>query len=371
MINNLLKINPSVDVGDELKFFLAESKIVDVRGNVYSWLNARNPGFVYPEIMGLYLNLSSQLISLQKFEKIQQQDSGGNDWLALENDLPLMSLDQKLESRTHAIAQQLQRLVPASGGLGKAGKIYAFDNCMVISGLLTYRKYLTGYVDDNILSRLADFTVKSLKQRLTYIATDGDYSKPTPHWSNTFGASMLKNVIALCTLTEETQNPLYYELALEIAAEIIDSCFHNGYFKAFATTDTVYCHAHCYALEGLLYLQTKGYQNFSDVLIAGVEQLKAWQNDDGSLYNWYNIPARQRFKVADATAQAIRLWLAIDSDGYQENIQKAWQFLDSLRSPQKGLYYRVGSQDCNSWASIFALQAADWYANGVHGDRLV
>ena len=394
MTNSLLVISPLSHLYDELKIFLARSDIVDVQGNVYSWLNPQHPGFIYPEIMGLYLNLASQLIYAERCSLtmlspdiyiVDREASRCSDteiaWLfPIENSsskskrshsLKSSTIDVQLELRTHAISQQLQSLVPPSGGLGKQGKVYAFDNCMAISGLLAYKKYLAGFVDDEILSRMADFTVKLLQQRLTCVAEDGSILKLTPHWSNTFGASMLKTVIALDELTEETGDCTYRQLALEITEEIIANCFNHSYFRAFPATNAVYCHAHCYALEGLLYLQTKGYQNVSEILQAGVQQLQTWQNDDGSLFNWYNTTSCPQLKVADVTAQAIRLWLAIDPHTYAHNIQRGWDFLTKMRSPQQGLYYCVGSRDRNSWATIFSLQALDWSLNDVYGDCLV
>ena len=98
-MNSLLKSDLLVDLNKELKLFLAESSIVDTKGNVYSWLNPRHPGFVYPEIMGLYLNLSAQLTSTANSKKVSRQTT--ILW----------------EKRSHAIAKQLQKLVPPLGGL--------------------------------------------------------------------------------------------------------------------------------------------------------------------------------------------------------------------------------------------------------------
>ena len=369
MTNSILEITPVINLHRELTSFLAESNIVDSRGNVYSWVNPRNPGFVYPEIMGLYLNLSSQLVSSKT------ESSVGNQVLiptrTKVDRLISRSTDRQLERRSHAIAQRLQKLVPLSGGLGKQGKIYVFDNCMAISGLLAYKKHLGGYVDDRVLSRMADFVVKLLERRQIYLPENGEELKPQAHWSNIFGASMLKNTIALSGLAEETRDSAYSQLASEIAEEVVDSCFERGYFRSFPKTNSVYTHAHCYALEGLLHLQTRGNRRFQNIIEAGVEQLKIWQNDDGSLYNWYNDTSRTRLKVADATSQAIRLWLAISPELYQDNIQRGWQFLAKIQSPQTGLHYHSDSKDRNSWASIFALQAMDWSLNKVYGDRLV
>ncbi|MGK7914651.1 MAG: hypothetical protein AB4038_03775, partial [Prochloraceae cyanobacterium] len=278
-----------------------------------------------------------------------------------------------LRQRTHAVAQKLQSLVPVSGGLGKQGKIYVFDSCIAINGLLNYKKYLNQKVSEGSLLRMATFVTELLRHRLILLDQDLKPSLVESHWSKVFGASMLKTVIALDALTQETGDTTYLELGLEIAEEVVAKCFNNGYFRIFSDNDAVYCHAHCYALEGLLHLQARGYTytNVASILKAGVEQLQTWQNDDGSLYNWYNSANKQQLKVTDATAQAIRIWLAVDRQAYSKNIERGLNFLARCQSSEGGLYYHAGSKDVNSWASIFALQALDWYYNGVRADCIV
>ena len=178
-------------------------------------------------------------------------------------------------------------------------------------------------------------------------------------------------MIALDLLAAEMDEPRYRSLALEIAHDVVAACFSDGAFRIIPEDTSVYTHPHCYALEGLLYLRTRGYLDTTELLRAGADRLAAWQNADGSQFNWNNVfPSRERLKVGDATAQAVRLWLAVDRNAYGYQIEKGLGFLTSLVSPLGGLYYCEGSHDVNSITTIFAAQALEWYRYGACPDAL-
>jgi hypothetical protein len=335
----------AIAMKEDLIDFVTSHKIVDSVGNVYSWFNQDHPGFIYPEAMGLYLNLASQMGCYK-------------------NNFALTHV-------AHTVGKKLQEYVPSSGGIGKYGKIYAFDTSMAISGLLAYKKYLHGWVDDATIRQMASFIVEMTRHRLTVINDDKSRVNLPPHWSTRFGASTLKTVIALDALALEFNDKTYHHLLVEVANEILENCFSHGCFSVHEEDSAVYCHAHCYALEGLIYLQKQHDFNVMNVLLAGADRLKMWQNSDGSLFNWYNAPDREQLKMSDATAQAVRIWLAVDRDFYHREIERGLEFLASLCSPQSGIYYHQGSQDLNSWAALFTIQATDWYLNGVQLESIV
>lgn len=324
--------------------FLSSPPILDASGDLYSWINPAHPGYVYPEGMGLYLTLMSQL--------------------AADRD------DPSLVKTTHRVAERLQAIAHPSGGLGIHGQLYPFDVCMAVTGLLTYQERLNGRVNPGVLARMAHFIVDMARRRLTVLNEDGGLPDVAPHWSTVFGASMLKEVIALDKLVEETGEGQYKSLAIEVADEVIAGCYDDGAFRTIPGSGETYTHPHCYALEGLLHLRARGYRDTTGLLRAGADRLRVWQDADGSLYNWYDAPARERSKVGDATSQAVRIWLAVDSDAYADHIARGLAFLAGLISPGGGLYYCTGSADVNSITSIFAAQAMEWYLHGVRADAI-
>lgn len=336
---------PPNSLQNDILSFLTYSDIVNEAGHVYSWINPDHHGYVYPEAMGLYLTLASQTASHRD--------------------------DPVLSNRTHRVARRLQDMVPASGGIGKNGNHYLFDNCMAITGLLTYESLLGGTLDEAAFTRLTNFARELAERGCAVVATSGEVANVRPHWSTRIGASALKNVIAFDRLATRFNDMRYLDLAMEMADYVISSCFRDGVFYSHAATSMVYTHAHCYALEGLLHLHARGYRDTSSTLQAGADQLRDWQNGNGGLFNWNNAPQQRVLQVADATSQAVRIWIAVDRERYAANIERAIAFLASLRGPEGGLYYAPGSADVNSWSSLFAAQALEWHTYGPQPDQIV
>ena len=325
--------------------FLASPVIANGHGSIYSWINPDHPGFVYPESMGLYLRLMSHLASTRK--------------------------DKHLVDRVHAVAAGLQGLTPPSGGVGMAGNIFLFDTCMAVAGLTAYKRLVGGKLNMEKFSAMARFVENMTRRRLALLDEAGGQPKVEHHWSTIYGAQMLKTVIALDSLATETGERKYRSLAAEVGEEVEKGCLKEGAFRIGPTDTVVYCHAHCYALEGLLYLREKGYRDTTATLRIGADRLSGWQNEDGAMYNWYEDPSRNRAKVGDASAQSVRIWLAVDREKYAREIDRGLGFLASLRAPESGgLYYAAGSRDVNSITSIFAAQAMEWYLRGAQPEWL-
>jgi len=325
--------------------FLVSPAITNGDGCIYSWINPDHPGFVYPESMGLYLRLVSYLAAERK--------------------------DKVLEERAHTIAASLQKLTPPLGGVGMERKLYLFDTCMAVMGLISYKRLLGGRLDPKVFASMARFIGDMTERRITLVDEEGRVPETEHHWSTIFGAHQLKTVIALDSLSVETGDERFSKLARGVMKEILDGCFDGGIFRIGPGDKVVYCHAHCYALEGLLYMRERKYADTTPYLRAGADQLRKWQNEDGGMYNWYEDPSRKQSKVGDASAQAVRIWLAVDPKEYRPCIDRGLRFLSSLRSPQSGLYYCSGSQDVNSVTSIFATQAMEWSLRGARPEWLV
>ena len=51
---------------------------------------------------------------------------------------------------------------------------------------------------------------------------------------------------------------------------------------------------------------------------------------------------------------AARIWACTDAVKYAGAIERAHAFLATLQTPSGGLRYRPGSDDVNTWATIFA-----------------
>ena len=144
----------------------------------------------------------------------------------------------------------------------------------------------------------------------------------------------------------------------------------TGEFLISSKSEQVYTHANNYALEGLL----KASEFFNDTsllknAVHGAKRLSKMQNDDGSVWNYYNSE-RNKIKVSDATAQALRIWLILNEKGvpfFSTNVDKGFEFLGKLQCLSEnvhasgGIYYGQQMSNkimhVNSWATIFTIQA--------------
>ncbi|MGR3278807.1 hypothetical protein ACSYAD_27435 [Acaryochloris marina NIES-2412] len=328
-----------IDIQEKLIDFLLHSQLVNKEGEILSWLNHNKPGYIYPEIMGYYISLFS--------------------WLK-ENNNQQVSLT----------VDRLQEHIHLSGGIGRGDILYVFDTCIAISGLLAYESYSNTYINPNILARMTNFIYENLSNEL--IAFSYKNSKIIPSkWSTKFGASTLKTCISLIKIAEKYHDYKLHNLALELADKIVNRFFFEGAFFINEEENITYTHAHCYALEGLLFLTSKGYSQYLDILRAGADKLKEWQQKDGSIFNWYfpkNHPQKiyyKPIKVSDANAQSIRIWLAVDKQKYAPQIHQSFNYLLKLISPESGVFYTIEGHDINSWSTIFLVQAIQWYLFGL------
>ena len=164
----------------------------------------------------------------------------------------------------------------------------------------------------------------------------------------------------------------------------------DGSFRATEGLSYVITHPHCYATEGLLFahhaLGTESY-------LAAARRAGAWllgaQNRDGSLSIEYNRPLRgigrrvteKLFprRVTDATAQAVRIWLALyhlDGDPrFLDACHRAERFLLEMQcteSPDRNavgaFYFWPGHPIMFTWCTMFSAHALYALERADHKD---
>ena len=88
-----------------------------------------------------------------------------------------------------------------------------------------------------------------------------------------------------------------------------------------------------------------------------IDYLRAMQAPDGSLPAWSDgrLPGR-----CDVTAQAVRLFVLRDADGLRSSIDAGLAFLQRHTDEHGATVYEAGSEDRNTWTTLFAAQARDW-----------
>lgn len=286
--------------------------IVDDDGRVLAWQSPARPGFAYPEAGGLLLRLWS------------------------EDDVDAPQAD--------AVAAWLAGLVDADD-VGKDGARYTFDLAIVLAGLVAHR-------------RGPDAVVIAGLQRLGARITAGLAREPADdaRWSGRFGPHLRKAAVALVA-ARELVDPAW---ARRMAAGLRERT-GGGPVVPWSPTpgaDATYVHAAAYALEGELLLDGLG-QPWRP---GDRDEAMAWlvhvQRDDGGMPAWWS-PERGGFGPgrSDATAQAVRLWSAIDRRRHAGAIDRALAWLAAHTDDDGAVRYASDCRDRNAWATVFACQA--------------
>lgn len=304
--------------------WLQSERVVLPSGEVRSWDNPAHPGYVYPEAAGLLLRL-------------------------LAREKPASALGNR-------IAEALEAQTDSLGGVGRAGVLYAFDTAMVLAGVLAHEAAGGKLPAPDLASRLFSFLAERIER---HAAIDGDPSGPHDHWSVSFGPHLLKTAIAIETHGARTSDPR----ARRLVELLLDHCLgmsRDGRFPTHATSSNTYLHAHCYALEGLLWLRDRGWKELDVAVRAGAAWLGRVQTEKGGLPAWHDGTNAWGELHADVAAQAIRIWIAVDRRAHVAHIQRALGFLATLQTAEGGVRYHPASADVNTWCTVFALQACRW-----------
>jgi len=315
--------------GAHMLGWLVSPSVVDVEGRVMSWSNPRHPGYAYPEIAGYLLSI-----------------------LALEGDGTVGIRDR--------VARRLVADMSRAGGVGRSGADYVFDSAMALAGLIAHESAGGEVPDESAIDRLFDFVAANLAARRAgrdLPTVDAD------HWSVSYGCHLLKVVIALCAYDDRRPTSTTKALVDHVASELT-GLYDHGRFRANARSPLTYLHSHCYAVEGLLALQGRNRGSHGDLIRGSAQWLAEIQTAEGGLRAFHD--GREAFGSlhTDATAQAIRIWSLVDSAAYREQIDRGIGFVAEMATPVGGLRYEPGSDDVNTWATIFGLQAVRWATMG-------
>lgn len=304
----------SMPDGGDLVRWLRSPAVVDEAGCVWSWRNTEHEGFVYPEAAALWLSWAA-------WRRV-----GG-------------------APRERAAARVAARLLAdqePGGGVGRAGRIYLFDTCVALDALVRAR----GDLDlprDRITAGLDGLT--RFLDADSPVLPAPDFP---PRWSETWGPHLARAAALLLRAARTLDHGAAAELAREIRGRSGDSGIRSG---------RRYVHAAAYAVEGELLARALGEPAGAESPSGTAEHLAQIQRPDGGLPPWSDGSGTPR---SDVTAQAVRLWAAVDPARFLDCQRRALAFLARCQTPGGGVLYERGGGDRNTWASIFTSQAAAW-----------
>jgi len=189
-----------------------------------------------------------------------------------------------------------------------------------------------------------------------------------------------KHTLALLRSNRLCPHPEWQQAAIKVADWVLGLQAEDGAFWANAERRYVFTHAHCYALEGLLFAAAElGREDYHRAAVRGARWLAQVQLPDGSLARFYKVrrPGRawlERWnpvRALDATAQAVRIWrvLAEREEGdFREHADRAWAFLTAQQWQEhpdpavRGAFpYQLRGRwkapRIHTWVNQFALSA--------------
>ncbi len=281
--------------------------------DVLSWVNPEHPGYAYPEAAGLLVR-----------------------WLAM-RELPV----------PQAVADDLATRA-LDDAVGRDGLSYAFDTGVVLAGL----EALDAKEDprwSDARARLAD----RLAARTVVTSVVGS------RWSSVPGPHMLKLAVGALARARRGWPAPTLDVLVKWPVE------QDAAGRLFTPPhESTYMHAHAYATEGLLALEAAGHDPPASIGGA-VAFLRAVQRPDGGIPAWHDHGPPH----ADATAQAVRLFVLHDPTEFRDAITGGLEFLGTLTDEHGVVRYAPGSGDRNTWCTLFAAQARAW-ANGSTPPRV-
>lgn len=308
---------------ERLGAWLAGAALRSEDGQVLSWSNPAHPGYRYPEATALWLS-----------------------WAAWRYELGLSIPPQPAPRRTATwLLSELQQ----RGSLGRGDKRYLFDTGLALHAL-TRAARIPGWVEQ----QPADLGLLSAGLEVFLRADSPALPGPgsPPRWSERWGGHQLRSA----ALTLQAGRWLEHLPTVQRAQRII------------ARTERIdqdgpcYLHSLAYQAEGDLLLATLDPTHPASRAPAAAARLAQLQRPDGLLPGWSHRPDTAH---CDTTAQAVRLWAAVDRRRYAGPMARALAALGRLQHPSGGIPYTPGSGDLTTWVGVFADQALVWAQRGA------
>ncbi len=260
--------------------------------------------------------------------------------------------------------------------------IYAFDNAMVLYGMVNLYKRTQDKKFLEFSLWMGDFLVKRLKKDdgsfyAVYNAGTGEKEDRTAKWSTQSGSYHAKMALGFIDLFDATGISTYGDVAYDLCKWSMEQQDFSGRFITSRADSSTHLHPHCYTAAGLLYAGLYfGDEGFTR---SAVKAMK-WALDnvrlDGGIPKMYDGRQFNRNCRTDIMAQVLRLGVILYHKGRLEEAYR--RKLDALRKAllrqqylgddsQKGGFFYGATLDgikkkhINSWCSMFALQALIMY----------
>ena len=309
--------------GRSLVTWLTHPDIQRTDGQILSWKNPVHPGFAYPEATALWLS-----------------------WAAWRQEQQLVGPPVAATMRA---AAWLHTELETSSTIGRGGSRYLFDTGLGFHALVRAAR-VPGWPTPN------PATLCKLSAGLdTFLDADCPIDpapEGEPRWSERWSGHLVRSA----ALVLRAGLWLDHAPTKRRAHRILDRS------ERIRGERPCYLHTLAYQAEGELLLSAIRPQQSVTPVHEAARRLARLQRPDGLLPGWSDRPGTAH---CDTTAQAVRLWAALDPHRYAGHIQVALAALGRCQRPSGGLPYLPHSQDLNTWVALFADQALSWTRHGA------
>jgi uncharacterized protein YyaL (SSP411 family) len=260
---------------------------------------------------------------------------------------------------------------------------------MVICGLANLHKETGEEKYLRAAEKIAEFIIGKMQKQdgsfyAVYDSRRNELVDSEEKWSTQTGSYHAKLAIGLLKLYDATRNEKFRESAEDICKKALKMQLPEGRFISYKDTNATHIHPHCYSAEGLLYA---GIKLKREDFIRAVEKATTWVLDnlreDGGINCFYNGTGFEDCERSDTLAQALRLGAILWTmnkmdDSYLKKMEKLKERLltfQNMGAEQKGGFFYAEQKGrkirhLNSWCTMFALQALDFYYKAAAGKRL-
>ena len=353
------------------------------KGAMYGWKNLNPPSypFIYNEITGYAITSFLYIYSkLGEPEALQAAKNSAN-WI--------------VKNVRNSSSSSSSYLLPAGSietdNFNQKGdlsnQIYAFDNGMVIIGLLNLYKAIN---DINLL-KYAEKMAKSLIERFfdgskliavldrlyrpitnnTSNLNDDSSNGDDIKWSTISGAYHCKLSLALLDLSLLTRNDMYSKVSNSLCEFAQKLQKANGRFVTNPNLEIVtYLHPHLYPCEGLIYAGVR--QHNDDYFAAGLKGIRWAAKQMNSLTGGLPRMVGGKFiEQSDCMAQLLRLLILCqvqieesmaDASTYLKDIieklhSRLLDFYIAEGEDRGAIKYHISLDTACSWCTMFTMQA--------------
>lgn len=269
-------------------------------------------------------------------------------------------------------------------------KYYSFDAAMCLQGFCHLYEQAPDEALYTAACQLGDWLVNHMQQEkgaflAHYDAEANEWEHSGLAFYDDYGALHAKHAISLLHLAAITHDARYTDSARRVLDWVLTLQQSDGAIQANAQQSNIVTHAHCYAMEGLLY----GYHVLQDArYLQAAQRAGDWLlqacNRDGSI----SIEYKQRLhtmgrriiekvfpkRVTDASAQAVRLWVLLyhltGDERYHQACEQTILFLRRMQSRTiqdvrsfGALYFWHGHPIMFTWPTLFMAQAVYAHAH--------